>query len=90
MTNPSSTPLKLTADKRSDIVEAFTKPDELGLVPAWSYSGLKVFETCPYRTYIAKVKKVYEEAGPAAERGSRIHQLAKTMYKLKLLNYPTN
>ena len=83
MTNPSSTPPKLTSDKRPDIIEAFTKPDELGLVPAWSYSGLKVFETCPYRTYISKVKKVYEEAGPAAERGSRIHQLAEDYVQTK-------
>jgi len=88
MTNPSSIPPKLTSDKRPDIIEAFTKPDELGLVPAWSYSGLKVFETCPYRTYISKVKKVYEEAGPAAERGSRIHQLAEDYVQTKIGDLP--
>ena len=45
MTNPSSKQVKLTSEKRPDIVEAFTKPDELGLVPAWSFSGLKTYES---------------------------------------------
>ena len=80
--------MKLTGDKRADIEEAFQKPDELGLVPAWSYSGLKTYESCAYRTYIAKVKKVWEEAGPAAERGSRIHGLAEQYVKGELGELP--
>jgi len=89
MTNLSSKSVKLTSEKRADIKEAFKKPDELGLVPAWSYSGLKTFEACAYRTYIAKVKKVYEEAGPAAERGSRIHGLAEQYVKDELKEMPS-
>jgi len=81
--------MKLTGDKRADIKEAFKKPDELGLVPAWSYSGLKTFESCAYRTYISKVKKVWEEAGPAAERGSRIHGLAEQYVKGELEEMPS-
>ena len=89
MTNLSSKPTKLTSEKRADIKEAFKKPDELGLVPAWSYSGLKTFESCAYRTYISKVKKVWEEAGPAAERGSRIHGLAEKYVKGELKEMPS-
>ena len=88
MTNPSSTQPELTANKRADILDAFKKPEELGLVRAWSYSGLKVYETCPYRTYISKVKKVWEESGPAAERGTRIHGLAENYVQAKIVELP--
>jgi len=88
MTNPSSTQPELTANKRADILDAFKKPEELGLVRAWSYSGLKVYETCPYRTYISKVKKVWEESGPAAERGTRIHGLAEDYVQAKIVKLP--
>ena len=43
----------------------------------------------PYRTYISKVKKVWEEAGPAAERGSRIHDLAEKYVKGELKEMPS-
>ena len=88
MTNPSSTRPELTANKRADILDAFKKLEELGLVRAWSYSGLKVYETCPYRTYISKVKKVWEESGPAAERGTRIHGLAEDYVQAKIVELP--
>ena len=52
MTDHSLKTVQLTSDKRADIDDSFTKPDELGLVPSWSYSALKVYETCPYRSYI--------------------------------------
>ena len=52
------------------------------------YRGLKTYESCAYRTYIAKVKRVYEEAGPAAERGSRIHGLAEQYVKGELGEMP--
>lgn len=71
--------VNLVQDTRPDIkkVNEFEKPDELGQVRAWSYSALKVFEECPYRTYISKVKGVKEPSGPAADRGTHIHQLAE-------------
>ena len=88
MTDHSLKTVQLTSDKRADIDDSFTKPDELGLVPSWSYSALKVYETCPYRSYIQKVKKVYEDAGPAAERGSRIHKLAEDYVQTKIDELP--
>ncbi|MBN86688.1 MAG: hypothetical protein CL885_04120 [Dehalococcoidia bacterium] len=69
--------IKLTQEARPDAIEDFEIPEELGPVRAWSYSALKTFEECPYRTYINKVKGVKEVAGPAADRGSQIHQLAE-------------
>ena len=58
MTDHSLKTVQLTSDKRADIDDSFTKPDQLGLVPSWSYSALKIYETCPYRSYIQKVKKI--------------------------------
>jgi hypothetical protein len=69
--------IKLTQDTRPDNLEEFFKPKELGDVRAWSYSALKVFEECPYRTYISRVKGIKEPSGPAADRGTQIHQLAE-------------
>ena len=69
--------IKLTQDTRPDPLPEFEKPTELGDVRAWSYSALKVFEECPYRTYISRVKGVKEVSGPAADRGTQIHQYAE-------------
>lgn len=70
--------IKLTQETRPDAVSVdFEKPETLGEVRAWSYSALKVYEECPYRTYISRVKGVKEPSGPAADRGSEIHQQAE-------------
>tara|TARA_R100000742_G_C4272618_1_gene91874 strand:- start:329 stop:1084 length:756 start_codon:yes stop_codon:yes gene_type:complete len=70
---------KLVQDKRPDLdnVIQTDKSIELGLIPAWSHSALKVFESCAYKSYIAKVKKIQEDYGPAAARGTEIHQQAE-------------
>ena len=70
---------KLVQDKRPDIDNVITTdaPKELGLIPAWSHSTLKTFETCAYRSYIAKVKRIQEDFGPAAKRGSEVHEKAE-------------
>ena len=82
--------VKLVADKRPDLENVLQPetPDELGLIPAWSHSTLKTFETCAYRSYIAKVKRIYEDFGPAAKRGSDIHQLAEDYVKGKIEDLP--
>ena len=69
--------IKLTQDTRPDPLPDFEKPAKLGDVRAWSYSALKVYEECPYRTYISRVKGVKEASGPAADRGTQIHQYAE-------------
>jgi len=69
--------IKLTQDERPDNVIDYEKPEKLGDVRAWSYSALKVYEDCPYRTYISRVKGVREPSNPAADRGTQIHQYAE-------------
>ena len=66
---------QLTSDTRPDInnVVEMSTTKELGLIPAWSHSTLKVFETCAYRSYIAKVKRISEDYGPAAKPVSYTH-----------------
>jgi len=69
--------IKLTQDTSAENIPEFEKPEALGDVRAWSYSALKIYEECPYRTYISRVKGVKESSGPAAERGTQIHQYAE-------------
>ena len=81
---------KLTQDVRPDIDNIIdnSTPKELGLIPAWSHSTLKVFETCAYRSYIAKVKRISEDYGPAAKRGSEIHDQAERYVDGTLGEFP--
>ena len=44
-------------------------------MPAWSYSSLTSFETCPYRYYMSKVKKEFpEQQTEATLWGNRVHK----------------
>ena len=80
----------LTQPNRPDLIATVevTEDLELGLVPAWSYSALKTFESCAYRTYISKVKRVQEDYGPAAERGTRIHDEAERYVRSEMSKLP--
>ncbi len=69
--------IELTQATRPDAEKPLSKPETFGPVAAWSYSALKVFEECPYRTYISRVKKIPEPSSPAADRGSQIHDEAE-------------
>lgn len=44
---------------------------------ALSFSILLQFEKCPYSTYLAKIKKIPQDFGPAADRGSQLHKDAE-------------
>ena len=81
---------KLVQDKRPDLINVIETeaPKELGLIPAWSYSALKTYETCAYRSYISKVKRIQEDFGPAAARGTDIHQQAKDYVRGDLKELP--
>jgi len=87
-THTGKTLIKLTAEKRPDAEKPLEKPKELGALRAWSYSALKTFEECPYRSYISKVKKIQEVSGPAAERGTLIHQEAEDYVNGTLGEFP--
>lgn len=43
-------------------------------MPAWSYSSLTKFETCPRQYYLTRVsKEVIDKPGEAAQWGSKVH-----------------
>ena len=47
----------------------------MGLMPAWSYSSLTNFETCPKKFYHTKVsKEVPDPPGEAAKWGTTVHK----------------
>ena len=81
---------ELVQDKRPDLINVIETeaPKELGLIPAWSYSALKTYETCAYRSYISKVKRIQEDFGPAAARGTDIHQQAEDYVRGDLKKLP--
>lgn len=78
----------LTQNERPDAFKPFEKPEQLGQLTSWSYSALKTFEECPYRSYIQKVKKIQEPSNPAADRGTHIHQEAEDYVKGELGEMP--
>lgn len=57
--------------KQQQIIDLRTAP--LGPVGAWSMSRLFDYENCPHAVYLSKVEKMPTPSGPAAERGTQIH-----------------
>jgi len=49
----------------------------LGLIPTTSFSSLSNFEKCPWHLYLSKVEKCPDVSGPAAQRGTEIHDKAE-------------
>lgn len=89
-TNKDVSTVELTQKERPDMDNALVVPDLLGPVSAWSYSALKVFEECPYRTYISRVKRIQEPSSPAADRGTQIHNEAEDYVKGEKDALPAN
>ena len=56
-------------------------------IDRWSYSRLGTYESCPKKAYYSYVEKIPQEQHPAAQRGTRIHQLAEDYIvgKLKVM-----
>lgn len=46
-----------------------------GQVQSVSFSTLSTYEQCPYAVYLSKVKSIPSVSGPAADRGSDLHNL---------------
>lgn len=68
--NPAAISAKFQA-KQQAVINLRTAP--LGPVAAWSMSRLFDFESCPHSVYLSKVMKMPTPSGPAAERGTQIH-----------------
>ncbi len=64
------------------------KPSVMGPVATWSFSALKQFETCPHSIFLSRVEKIKQKEGPAAERGSMIHQQAEDFVQGKVDELP--
>jgi len=80
----------ITQSTRPDADKIMSDKPPLGPVRAWSYSALKVFEECPYRTFLSRVKKIKEPSSPAADRGTQIHQEAEDYVNGTLGEFPSN
>ena len=68
--NPAAITARFEA-KQQQIIDLRTAP--LGPVRAWSMSRLFDFENCPHAVYLSKVENMPSPSGPAAERGTAIH-----------------
>lgn len=53
------------------------KGPRTGLIKSWSFSALSEFESCPYRSFLAKVKKLPQPSSPALDRGNAVHKQAE-------------
>lgn len=69
--NPQAINAKMQ-EKKQQLIDLRTAP--LGPIPTWSMSRLFDFEECPYKVYLSKVEKMPDPSGPAAERGTMIHE----------------
>lgn len=54
----------------------------------WAYTKLIDFESCAYKAFLKHVERIPEEKGPAAERGTEIHQMAEDYVTGKLTSLP--
>lgn len=68
--NPGAIKAKFEA-KQQALVDLRTAP--LGPVGQWSMSRLFDYENCPHAVYLTKVCKAPNPSGPAAERGTQVH-----------------
>lgn len=68
--NPGALKAKLQAERQA-VLDLRTAP--LGPLKAWSFSRLMDYESCPYSVYLTKVENAPTPSGPAAERGTQIH-----------------
>jgi hypothetical protein len=58
------------------------------LIKSWSYSRLLDFESCALRAKLKYIDKIPEEKGEAAERGTKIHDLAENFVLGKIKTLP--
>lgn len=68
----------LTQNERPDSHKTVAQvPDKLGVIANTSFSALKEFELCAFKSFLKRVKKYREPDSPAANRGSDIHEKAE-------------
>lgn len=77
-----------TRPRAQDLIPAVEIDPQGGLVKTWSASSLRKFEQCPYAIYLGRVEKIPEVSGPAADRGTRIHDLAEQYIRGEIEELP--
>lgn len=81
-----ATTKRITAAK--PVVTSAPQPITVYPIKSWSYSRLLDFESCPLKAKLKYVDKIVESSGPAAERGTMIHQLAEDFVCGKIKKLP--
>ena len=71
----------LEAKRKAKLAKLNVLDAPLGLVPTTSFSSLSNFEKCPHHLFLSKVEKCPDVAGPAADRGTKIHDKAEQFIK---------
>ncbi|MBE2897816.1 PD-(D/E)XK nuclease family protein [Pasteurellaceae bacterium 20609_3] len=60
----------------------------LGPIKTWSFSSLGSFEQCPRKLAYRRIDKIPEPSGEAAQRGSKIHDMAEQYVRGNLEELP--
>ncbi len=74
--------LKTTMIENDDFEAIIGDPKNLGLAKRFSYSQLKIYETCPRQYEYAYVLRVPQKPSPALSFGITVHNTLKDFYSL--------
>lgn len=74
--------LKMTVIENDDFEAILEDPKKLGLAKRFSYSQLKIYETCPRQYEYAYVLRVPQKPSPALSFGITVHNTLKDFYSL--------
>ena len=78
----------IAAEKESERIQVVSDTTPLGQLDKWSHSSLVSYEECAYREFLKGVKRIRQESGPAAERGTLIHGLAEDFVQGNISDLP--
>jgi len=73
---------KMTIVENDDFETIIGDPKKLGLAKRFSYSQLKIYETCPRQYEYAYVLRVPQKPSPALSFGTTVHNTLKDFYSL--------
>lgn len=65
-----------------------TAPKKTPQLKSWSYSTWNTWRKCPRRIFFAKIQRLPDPMGKAAQRGIKIHEIAEEFIKGKIDKLP--
>jgi DNA helicase-2/ATP-dependent DNA helicase PcrA len=74
--------LKMTIIENDDFEAIVDDPKKLGLAKRFSYSQLKIYESCPRQYEYAYVLRVPQKPSPALSFGTTVHNTLRDFYSL--------